>query len=143
MKYLQSAIFLFLTAFLFIGNSIGIDVFKHICNEEGTLSVAYVVNNIDHCEDESINIPKCCTESEQQNEEDCCDDEVVHYFLDLDFSQDAPLFYLSHLTSNFLCSNIYHFYNRDEKIDIGILNYPNPPPLEGLDFLILYQIFLI
>ena len=57
MKYLHSAISLVLIAFLFIGNSIGIDVFKHICNEEGTLSVAYVVNNIDHCEDESFNVP--------------------------------------------------------------------------------------
>lgn len=143
MKYLQSTIFLILIAFLFIGNSIGVDVFKHKCNEEGTLSVAYVVNNIDHCEDESINIPECCKDSKQKEESDCCDDETVHYSLDLDFSQDAPSFYYSHLNAKFLCSNIHPLFRRDDKIEIGILNYPNPPPLKGLDILILHQVFVI
>ena len=143
MKYLHSAISLVLIAFLFIGNSIGIDVFKHICNEEGTLSVAYVVNNIDHCEDESFNVPKCCKDSKQQKDDDCCDDEIVHYSLDLDFSQDAPSFHFSHLYANFLLSNIHQVCNRDTKIEIGILNYPNPPPLKGLDILILNQVFVI
>jgi hypothetical protein len=68
---------------LFTG-SVGIDVFKHICSKEG-VSVAFVFNTVDHCEEESKDIPSCC--KDEQSKDDCCDDEVDLILIDLDFFQ--------------------------------------------------------
>ena len=56
MKHIQSAIFLVLIAFLFIGNSIGADVFKHVCSEEGTLSVGDIIENLLIDKGQTVNI---------------------------------------------------------------------------------------
>lgn len=68
---------------LFVG-SIGLDVFKHICQDDG-VSVAYIFNTIDHCDDHHIEVPPCC---EKEDNDDCCDDEVEYIQMKLDFFQD-------------------------------------------------------
>ena len=86
MQLLKSIIFLCATTLLFVGN-VGLDVFKHICEEDG-VSVSYVINTITHCEEVDEEIPECCQE---EHEDDCCDDEVAYYQVKLDFFEQPQL----------------------------------------------------
>jgi len=142
-KGLQSIILLFFITILFLGNSIGVDVFKHFCRTEGTVDVAYVVNNNNHCETEKSDLPQCCQNEEEKKEKDCCDDEFEHFQFNLDYSQDAESFHFSHLNASVLPINITSAYCGYKKAKIGILHYSNPPPPSGSEILILHQVFII
>ena len=143
MKGLQSSILLFSITILFLGNSIGLDVFKHFCRTEGTVSVAYVLNNNNHCETDKAEIPKCCQSENPKEKKECCDDELEHFQISLDFSKDAESFYISHLNASVLPINIISAYQNNKKDQIGILHYSNPPPLSSKETLILHQVFVI
>lgn len=143
MKSLQSVILLFSIAVLFIGTTVGADVFKHTCKSEGTLSVAYIVNSDPQCEMEHNTISNCCKSEKEKNKKDCCDDEVEHFQFQLDFSQDIIPFYFSHLSAIIVPDNEFDSLSLNRELEIGVLNYSNPPPLIGSDFRSLYQVYII
>ncbi|NVK63214.1 MAG: hypothetical protein HWE22_01455 [Flavobacteriales bacterium] len=87
MRKTKGIIVLFSALFLLFG-SIGISVFLHTCEEDGTF-VSYFapVDEEDHCDDAHQDEPVCCSIDEQEEDDDCCDDEVKIFKLKLDFFQ--------------------------------------------------------
>lgn len=79
----------FFVALLFTG-AVGIDVFTHICKEDG-IEKAFVINTIDHCESEQEDLPDCCQSDDHDDEDDCCDDEIEHYQVESDYSNSSSL----------------------------------------------------
>lgn len=121
---------------LFLGN-IGMDVFKHICEEDG-VSVAYVFNTIDHCDSHVDELPPCC--QEEHEEKDCCDDEVDHFQIKLDFFQQTVDIQFVDIAVN----PIFVFYEK-VLVEQPFISYTDtdPPPLETLERLSLIQTYLI
>lgn len=136
MHMVKSIILSFAILLLFVGN-VGVDVFKHICEEDG-VSVAYVVNTIDHCKDHRKDVPPCCEEEEQK---DCCDDEVDYFQMKLDFFQQHQLLYFVSVpdfqdikavfVSEIMDSEVRYFSNTD------------PPPLPLSKRLSIVQSYII
>ena len=136
MQLIKSILLGFAVLLLFVGN-IGIDVFKHICEEDG-VSVAYVINTIDHCEEHIEDLPPCC---EDQQKDDCCDDEVAYYQLKLDYfeqfqQQQFPLVFWADFSFDDIqvpanISETRYFANND------------PPPIQLSRRLSLIQSYLI
>ena len=78
-----------LTAVLFIG-TVGVNVFEHICKEDG-ISVSYFVNSgEDQCgkhHDEHVQKEEsksCCHKKESKNDNGCCSDDVEYFKLKID-----------------------------------------------------------
>jgi hypothetical protein len=86
---LAQLISIFFMALLFTG-AVGIDVFTHICKEDG-IEQAFVINTIDHCESEQEDLPDCCQSDDHEDEDDCCDDEIQHYQVESDYSNSSSL----------------------------------------------------
>ena len=64
------SMFILSTVLLLLLGSAGIDVFKHICKEDG-ITVTLFVEAEHHCKEEVQS--SCCS---GHDEKDCCDDEV-------------------------------------------------------------------
>jgi len=123
---------------LFIGN-VGVDVYKHICKEDG-VAVSYLINTIDHCDDKHQHEKPCCQEEEKQN--NCCDDEMSYFQIKLDFFESyAP--------------SIYHF-NGHIPVDLAWcepaitlntkwhnVDYTDPPPLSNSERQSYLQLYII
>jgi|TARA_B110000285_G_scaffold218407_1_gene267804 hypothetical protein len=140
---MQSIFLSFSIAVLFFGSSVGADVYSHFCPKEGTTSFSYIINTIDHCEDKSETVDKCC-EREKEDKDDCCDDEIKHFQLELDYSEEVPS-YLFAINIDLPLSLDYSSYLVANKVkQEGVLNYSNPPPsLSGLELCIQNQVFII
>lgn len=107
---------------LFVG-SVGLDVFKHICQDDG-ISVAYVINTIDHCDDHKEELPPCC---EEEKEDDCCDDEVEHIQMKLDFFQDQDEI-ADAVILEFVVLPTFHFDPATTKSIARSFSNSDPPP---------------
>jgi outer membrane receptor for ferrienterochelin and colicins len=132
-KVVKSIFLLFGILLLFVGN-IGVDVFRHICEKEGT-SVSYFIPAEDHCAEIESKIPSCCQESDfgfqsnncnKQKKKDCCDEEVEFYQLKLDFYQNSQIIIPPYLFAHFDLSS---FTETETKIFKALgPNYCKPPP---------------
>lgn len=125
MRKTKGIIVLFSALFLLFG-SIGVSVFLHTCEEDGTF-VSYFapVDEEEHCDDAHQDEPVCCSIEEQKEDDDCCDDEVKLIKLKLDFFQKvtAPFVPLT-------CSvePVWSEYiGMTEELFI-VHNYAKPPP---------------
>jgi hypothetical protein len=124
-------------AFLFVGN-VGLDVYKHICEEDG-VSVAYVFNTIDHCDSHVEDLPPCC--QEEHEEKDCCEDEVSYFQIKLDFFQQLGQIDFVSIETN----PIVAVFADEVVVEKPILSFSDtdPPPLETLERLSRLQTYLI
>lgn len=120
----KGLILFFSALFLLIG-SIGVNVFLHTCEEDGTF-VSYFVQSEedDHCGSAQVDKPECCSTDESE-EDDCCGDEVKHIKVQLDYFQkiSAPFvpIYYSPQPISLVSVELTEEYKT-------INNYANPPP---------------
>lgn len=129
-------------ALLFTG-AVGIDVFTHICKEDG-IEKAFVINTIDHCESEQEDLPDCCQSDDHEDEDDCCDDEIQHYQVESDYSHSSSDF--ESVSQNVVSSSTPEWdfsFNPEyaELIHYGIDS--GPPPLLVSERLSIIQSYLI
>ena len=99
MRIVRTVLGIFLIAFILLGNS-GLRVFKHSCEQDGTLT-SYILPPNDHCQEKEVEeLPSCCQkevtqvsccDSASMDDDDCCTDEVDIYTVDFDFFQDNDL----------------------------------------------------
>ncbi|MDG1331795.1 MAG: hypothetical protein P8P74_05665 [Crocinitomicaceae bacterium] len=132
----------FISALFLLIGSIGVNVFLHTCEEDGTF-VSYFVpaDDNEHCGDgHEEELPPCCATDEKETEDDCCGDEVKHFKVDLDYFQkiNAPFI------------PIYYAPEPIEIISVElseehtfIHTYANPPPKKRSVSRSLTQIWII
>ena len=138
MRKPKGFILLISALFLLIG-SIGVNVFLHTCEEDGTF-VSYFVPAEDHCEDAHDDLPECCVNDQSEKEDDCCGDEIKHIKVDLDYFQKInapfiPIYYAPQPTS-------------EDRVELNeayttIHTYANPPPKKRSVERSLSQIWII
>ena len=155
MKQLRSIFIIGFSMALFIGNTVGLDVFKHFCKVDRTTSYSYITPDEDHCfgaqkpsndqgccveEQEPVEI---CCEKEQNSEEGCCEDEIIHVHLDLDYANEysdlRPTLIFDELPSvDFILAK-----RNFEKRVVTFALQPNPPPLKSSERRSLQQVFIV
>lgn len=117
----HTGIFLF-TLSLFVG-SVGVSVFKHICEEEGMM-LSYMVDQSDeHCSDEEVS---CCSEEQEEEENDCCRDEFEFHSIKLDFHHSLDI--SIPIGSVALASPFFVYELPVMGAPISAVAYCNPPP---------------
>lgn len=125
---------------LFLFGNIGFEVFKHICREDG-VTVAYVINTIEHCDEHVEDLPPCC--QEKHDDKGCCDDEVSFYQIKLDYFQKnlSLKFAQIDLTAPapFYAPEFPVYENR-ESFRVA---YEDPPPIEHNRRQAILQVFTI
>lgn len=125
-------------AALILAGSIGFDVFKHICSEDGTSLSLFVEARDSHCEEEKNS---CC--AEEQKDDDCCTDEQQIIQLKFDFFQKALQFAYG--------ANLHYFDSVKPHFEEAVIhrekvllaNWNPPPPLlqsQRLAFIQVYRI---
>lgn len=134
MQLIRNVFILSIVSFLVMG-SVGIDVFKHICKEDG-ITVTLFVEAEHHCKEEVQT--SCCS---GHDEKDCCDDEVQHVQIQPDYYNDffSPE-WIALITPQSLHYNVYEDVVSEE---VSISNYPQPPPLTGRQLLTKNQVWVI
>lgn len=117
---------LFISALFLLIGSIGVNVFMHTCEEDGTF-VSYFVpaDENEHCGDAHQELPPCCAADETEKKDDCCDDEVQHFKVDLDYFQKISTPFIPLYTSPEPITMVELELNKE---DLPIHNYANPPP---------------
>ena len=144
MKQFRSIIIIGFSMALFIGNTIGLDVFEHFCRVDQTASYSYLTPDDDHCfgAQKPSNDESCC-EKEQNSEEGCCEDEIIHVHLDLDYANEysdlnPTIVFDEPLSGEFVFSK--------RNIVTRLVTYalqPNPPPLKSSERRSLQQVFIV
>ena len=125
MRKLTNAFLLIGASFLLFG-SIGINVFFHSCDEDGTI-VSYIIEADHSCSADEEEAESCCLKDQEKETEDdgCCDDEVQNFKLKLDFFQDA-------ISGQVINAEFQEqIISIDEILEtphFSISNYANPPP---------------
>lgn len=148
MKLIQTSVLIVFTAVLFIGNSIGLDVFKHICNTEGSISYSYIVSDDSHCEEieEDVLTTKSCCHPEEVSTEDksgCCDNEYEHFQLDFDHFSESSSYKFSQIADFFVVDFESENESQTHLEKINLLR-PNPPPvIKSRHRMILNQVFIV
>ncbi len=131
---------LFISALFLLIGSIGVNVFLHTCEEDGTF-VSYFAPSDDsnHCKDIHEEKPECCA-SDETKEDDCCGDEIRRFKVQLDYFQK--------INSTFI--SIYHSPQPTTlvKVELNkknatVSNYANPPPKKRSVDRSLSQIWII
>lgn len=144
MKYFRTIFILGLLSLLFVGN-IGVNVFKHICKEDG-VSVSYIVDQGEEsCDNHSIqhDVPPCChSNEEEEKEDDCCSDEILYFKLHVDAEQHfVPNFSFStpaELPAELEWSAAVEY--AEQEVSLG---YITPPPPDSRELLLLKQVWII
>jgi len=134
------ALFLMI-AFTLLGN-VGIKVFTHSCEEEGTF-ISFVAPIEDHCkEGKSKELPSCCKKAKEIRK-DCCSDEEKIVKLSFDFHEvyDIALPYF-----NFSSEPIISWVKQEgiqvvEQENVSL--FKPPTKAHGRSLLIYNQVFLI
>ena len=144
MKFVKHTVALLLLVLLFVGN-VGVNVFKHICKEDGTI-VSYVFNETEeHCgmHVEEQELPPCChkDESSEEEEGDCCSDEVEYFKLKVE--ADAPGADLSSIPAQAVLTSTPQVELTPGMFDYYTSNYVNPPPPNSREILIQKQVWII
>lgn len=134
MHLIRNVFILSMVSLLVMG-SVGIDVFKHICKEDG-VTVTLFVEADHHCKEEVQ--ASCCS---GHDEKDCCDDEVQHVQIQPDYFNDFffPEFHYTAVELNI--KPVFVELSPSEKPLIG--NFPQPPPLSGRQILTHKQVWII
>lgn len=136
----KSIFIISLLMILFIGN-VGINIFKHVCSEDGT-SISYFIQNEHECETHVVKEAACCHISSEKDD-DCCSDSVEYFKVDLDFYQSQDDVYLNlgpALAANTFAFGIEVF--RAERLYIAHL-YDDPPIYSPKISRIKKQVFII
>ena len=141
MKIAQSTILLSLLSIFFLGN-IGVNVFKHICQEDG-VSISYVVDRgEEQCGNhhEQPELPPCCQKNHEDDKDDCCDDEFYYYKLQVDAEQHAAFDFQLHATLVSLPEICYAdcLPVSEEQFHP---NFEDPPPIGGREILLRKQVW--
>lgn len=125
--------------FVFIGN-IGINVFIHSCDENGS-STSIIVKVDEHCDDQIKRKQTCCNENEVKD--DCCKDEVKIYHLKFEYSQSydlhVPILAVAYDKPCFRFGEVLPTKTDQE----GFITRPPPKRPNGQKLLILNQVFRI
>lgn len=125
--------------FVFIGN-IGINVFIHSCDENGSFT-SIIVKVDDHCDNNIKREKACCNGNEVKD--DCCKDEVKIYHLKFEYSQSYDLHVpILAVTCNKPCF-IFGGVNLTKSDQKGYTTRPPPKKPNGQKLLILNQVFRI
>ena len=136
---LLKSIFLVLTLLLLLVGNVGVNVFKHICDEDGVTVSYFFKSGEEHCQDHLDQLPSCCTKEEKKK--DCCNDEVEFFKIKLDYytvqSKTAQQVQLAILEQDINGSL------EAPRIEHKISNYLHPPPLSGMEILIFKQVLVI
>lgn len=129
---------------LFVGN-IGVNVFQHICKEDGVMTSYFVKTGDDHCENKREihqHQKSCCSSEKEDKKKDCCNDQTEFFKIDLDFFND-PSISIPTASLVFIPSNYVFVFNETQK-EYYTTNYIKPPPSNsGRDILIKHQVFII
>jgi len=143
MNQLRSLLIISFSIALFVGNTIGLDVFEHFCSVDKTASYSYIIPGDDHCFDahEPHNDEGCCVKESTDN--GCCEDDIIHIYLDFDYSNeyaafDTDVFLDGIPTIEF---ELYKENVINQKIAFAL--QPNPPPLEPTQRRSLHQVFIV
>ena len=144
MKQLKLLIVISGLLILFVGN-VGVNVFKHICQEDGVWTSYFVKTADDHCENEekaAEHAKSCCSKEKEEQKKDCCNDQTEYFKIKLDFFNDPSV--IVPLSSSIIVpSNFVFVFNETQK-EYYSKNYINPPPIKaGRDILIQHQVFII
>ena len=143
MNQLRSILIICFGLALFVGNTIGLDVFEHFCNTEKTASYSYILPLYDHCADShaTSNIESCC--SEEESEEGCCEDEIIHVHLDLEYSNEYSDINPSIFVGDLTYSELLSIDKVHAAEDLVFALQPNPPPLTSSERRSLHQVFIV
>ena len=83
-----------LQLFVLLIGSVGINVFRHTCEEDGTIT-SYFLNVENHCSEDAEELPSCCQKRLENSDskcikKDCCTDafSYLHYQPLTDFQSD-------------------------------------------------------
>lgn len=144
MKSIKSIFIISGLLLLFVGN-VGVNVFKHICQENGVWTSYFVKTADGHCGDKheaKKAIKSCCSSEKEEKKKDCCNDQAEYFKINLDFCNDpsisVPVSSSITIPANFI------FVVSETKHDYYTSKYVNPPPKKlGKDILIQHQVFLI
>ena len=142
MRFIKHSILLLLLFFLFVGN-VGVNVFKHICSENGVV-VSYVFNEGENqCKMHEIkqDLSSCCHENESKDEKGCCSDEVEYVKLKTDVEQHHPEIFSFPLQAVLLPS--VELEEISQWYDEYISTYKTPPPPNSRELLIRKQVWII
>ncbi len=145
MKYVKHTAIFCLLAILFVAN-VGINVFKHICSEDG-VAISYIFDaSDDHCGEEVMHadLPPCCQKEEQDSkeEDDCCSDEVEYYSMKV----DAEVHNATPFSYPVIAQLTQHYYNIElppVKQKEHRTTYVHPPPPDGREILLKKQVWII
>lgn len=144
MKQLKLLIIISGLLILFVGN-VGVNVFKHICQEDGVWTSYFVKTADDHCDNKEKAIEhskSCCSKEKEEQKKDCCNDQTEYFKIKLDFFND-PSVVIPLSSSIIIPSNFTFVFNETQK-EYYSKNYINPPPFKaGRDILIQHQVFII
>jgi len=130
----------FLTFILFFGN-IGVALYTHVCEEEGSYTSFFVPDN-SHCEKKLSELLACCQKKEKK---DCCHNETKVFKVQSDYSISllkfsfAPPFLA--VEKLFFELNFNPTFNNEE--NVAFSGSDPPPLLYGRKILIRNQVFRI
>ena len=135
MLLIRNVFILTIVSLLLLG-SVGIDVFKHICKEDG-VTVTLFVEADHHCKEDLQN--SCCS---GHDEKDCCDDEVQRVQILPDYYNDffTPEFNLLPIAVVIIRPVIDEPLTSEKNI---ISNFAKPPPKSGRQILLRKQVWVI
>lgn len=140
MRKPKGFILLFAALFVLLG-SIGVNVFLHTCEEDGTF-VSYFApaDEEAHCADAHDELPPCCESNDHLEKDDCCNDEIKYYKVKLDYFQkiSTPFIPVSHVPQPVLVDVDAW---TDHTLEIN--TYANPPPLPRNTYRSLVQAWII
>ncbi len=142
MHTMRNSVIVFLLS-LFFASNVGVNVFRHICSEDG-VTVSYVFNQgEEHCNQHEAEkkMASCCHEDPSESDDDCCDDEVEYIKLRVDAEQHhLPVFSFPVICITqpvFAALNEFPVPRSQEVFHI------NPPPPGGKELLIRKQVWII
>jgi hypothetical protein len=125
---------------LFIGN-VGINVFKHVCLEDG-VSVSYFVQNEHDCDSHAQKVDACC-HTLTEKKKDCCTDSIEYVNVELDFFESEDELHFGFIPENPTKLALF------EQVTLGFNQrcftrlYDDPPPYSSKYLRIRHQLFII
>ena len=138
MRLLKPIVLVLALLLLLVGN-VGVNVFKHICEEDGVTVSYFFKSGEEHCQDHINELPACCKKEEKKK--DCCNDEVEFFKIKLDYynaeSKTAQQLQFAILEQHFIDNS------KAPRIDHKVSNYAHPPPLSGREMLLFKQVLVI
>lgn len=141
----MKSIFIIIGLLILLVGNVGVNVFKHICQEDGIWTSYFVKTANDHCENEEMALEhakSCCSSDQEQEKKNCCNDQTEYFKIKLDFYNDPSIVIPS--ATPCTIQHSFEFVLNDIQENYYTTKYVNPPPVKaGRDILIQHQVFLI